>query len=192
MNISFTKSAREKIKDYIKNQESAEEQFLRISVPGSQNGQYTYQFFLDEASKFGATDIVSETDGFKLVVDEKHVSKIDGALVDWVDSVSGSGFKVDAPKKSTVNYDSPVEDRIRNLFEDEINVSLASHGGRVELLEVRGTQAILKLSGGCQGCASSTATLKQGIEVRIREVAPEIHEVIDATDHASGTNPYFS
>ena len=34
-------------------------------------------------------------------------------------------------------------------------------------------------------------TLKQGVEVMIKDNVPEISEVIDATDHAAGTNPFY-
>jgi Fe/S biogenesis protein NfuA len=37
----------------------------------------------------------------------------------------------------------------------------------------------------------AAATLSQGIEVAILDAVPEITEVRDVTDHASGTNPYF-
>ena len=47
------------------------------------------------------------------------------------------------------------------------------------------------LEGGCQGCGMADVTLKQGIEVMIKEAIPEIEEVIDVTDHANGRNPYY-
>jgi len=43
----------------------------------------------------------------------------------------------------------------------------------------------------CQGCAQVDVTLRQGIEVAIKAAVPQIVEVIDVTDHAAGTNPYF-
>jgi Fe-S cluster biogenesis protein NfuA len=48
------------------------------------------------------------------------------------------------------------------------------------------------MSGGCQGCASSEATLKQGFEVMVKRAAPEITAIIDVTDHQSGQKPYYS
>jgi Fe/S biogenesis protein NfuA len=51
--------------------------------------------------------------------------------------------------------------------------------------------AYIQLGGGCQGCGMVDVTLKQGIEVRIREAVPAIREIIDSTDHAGGKNPYF-
>jgi Fe-S cluster biogenesis protein NfuA len=63
--------------------------------------------------------------------------------------------------------------------------------GRTELAAVEGATAYLRLGGGCQGCGMATVTLSQGIEVAITQAIPEIIHVVDVTDHASGTNPYF-
>ena len=80
---------------------------------------------------------------------------------------------------------------VEKLIENEINPSVAGHGGKVVLLDVKGDKAFVRLEGGCQGCSQSAATLKQGIEVRVKEVFPDINEVLDITDHAMGSNPYF-
>ena len=81
--------------------------------------------------------------------------------------------------------------RIQELFDQSINPGIASHGGFVDLLGIEGKTAYIRLGGGCQGCGMADVTLKQGIEVAIKEAVPEIEEVADATDHDAGTNPYF-
>ena len=60
-----------------------------------------------------------------------------------------------------------------------------------ELAGIEGRTAYLRLGGGCQGCGMASVTLGQGIEIAITEAVPEIVDVVDVTDHASGTNPYF-
>ena len=77
------------------------------------------------------------------------------------------------------------------VLDSQINPSIAAHGGHAELVAVEGDTAYLRLSGGCQGCGMASVTLSQGIEVRLKESVPEILRVVDVTDHASGTNPYF-
>ncbi len=94
-----------------------------------------------------------------------------------------------------VDKKTPSEEKIRKtietLFANEINPAISSHGGWVELVNVEGSKVYVRLGGGCQGCASANATLKQGIERAIRNVLPEVTEVLDATDHAAGENPYY-
>lgn len=82
--------------------------------------------------------------------------------------------------------------RIQKVIEDMVNPAVASHGGRVDLVDFVNNNVYLRLSGGCQGCASSSATLKNGIERLIREEFPTIGDIVDVTDHASGENPYYS
>lgn len=82
--------------------------------------------------------------------------------------------------------------QIEKLFADSVNPQIQSHGGSVELADVEGTTVYLRLKGGCQGCASANATLKNGIEKAIRQVVPEITDVIDVTDHGAGESPYYS
>lgn len=84
-----------------------------------------------------------------------------------------------------------LEGTIAELFEEQINPALASHGGFVRLVKVDGRDVHVEMGGGCQGCASSKATLKLGIETAIRRVAPQVRHIVDATNHAAGANPYY-
>ena len=80
------------------------------------------------------------------------------------------------------------------VLEAQVNPSIASHGGRADLVAMDESEKVvyLALSGGCQGCAMSRMTLSQGIETSLREAIPEITGVVDVTDHASGDSPYYA
>jgi Fe-S cluster biogenesis protein NfuA len=82
--------------------------------------------------------------------------------------------------------------RLQDLIDTMINPAVAGHGGFVELLDVKDNKVYLQMGGGCQGCGAADITLKAGIERLIKEEVPEIEEVLDATDHAAGTNPYYT
>ena len=82
-------------------------------------------------------------------------------------------------------------DRVRYVLAHEINPAVASHGGRIVLREVTNDTAYLAFEGGCQGCAMADVTLRQGVEVILKERVPEIVAIVDVTDHAAGTDPYF-
>ena len=85
-----------------------------------------------------------------------------------------------------------VREIVQDILDREINRSIASHGGAISIVDLREGQLYVRMSGGCQGCASSEATLKQGFEVMVKRAAPEITEIIDVTDHQSGQKPYYS
>ncbi len=82
--------------------------------------------------------------------------------------------------------------RVQDLIDNMINPAVAGHGGWVELVDVQDNRVYLQMGGGCQGCGAADITLKAGIERLLKEEIPEIDEVLDATDHASGTNPYYT
>jgi Fe/S biogenesis protein NfuA len=81
--------------------------------------------------------------------------------------------------------------QLEKLFDQQIRPALAQHGGNVEIVDVDNDKLFVKFYGGCQGCSSSKATLKGGIEQLIKQHFPDITEVVDVTDHQSGTNPYM-
>ena len=81
--------------------------------------------------------------------------------------------------------------RVQELIDSTINPAVAGHGGFVQLIDVKENKVYLQMGGGCQGCGAADVTLKSGIERLIKEEIPEIEEVLDTTDHASGDNPYY-
>ncbi len=82
--------------------------------------------------------------------------------------------------------------KVQELLDSTINPAVAGHGGFVQLIDVKDNRVYLQLGGGCQGCGAADITLKSGIERLIKEEIPEIEEVLDTTDHASGENPYYA
>lgn len=98
---------------------------------------------------------------------------------------------VDEDYVGTLPGESEIRRKVQDLFDREINPALGSHGGWVELVDVKGNSVYVKLGGGCQGCGSARMTLKMGIEKVIREKIPEVGEILDATDHSAGSNPYY-
>lgn len=83
------------------------------------------------------------------------------------------------------------EDRVRQVLDEQVNPMVASHGGVVSLSRVENGEVFLRFGGGCQGCGMVDVTLKQGVEVMMKESVPDIVAIHDATDHDSGSNPYY-
>ena len=82
--------------------------------------------------------------------------------------------------------------KVQELIDTMINPAIAGHGGYVDLIDVQDNRVYLQMGGGCQGCGAADITLKSGIERLIRDELPEVVEVLDTTDHASGSNPYYT
>jgi Fe-S cluster biogenesis protein NfuA len=87
--------------------------------------------------------------------------------------------------------DAEVREALQELLDREVNRSIAGHGGKISIVDIRDGNLLIAMSGGCQGCAASQVTLRQGFEVMVRRVAPEIVDIIDTTDHVAGKKPFY-
>ena len=107
--------------------------------------------------------------------------------------LSGIPAIFEAPSRSIIGEGSDAELRavIEELLNREVNRSIAAHGGQISIVDVRDGNLFIAMSGGCQGCASSQVTLRQGFEVMVRKVAPQIIDIIDTTDHGAGSKPFY-
>lgn len=88
----------------------------------------------------------------------------------------------DAAESAEV-VDARIFDVVKKLFDEQINPMLNMHGGFARLVRVEGRRVQVELGGGCRGCPGARMTMKRGVETMIREVAPEVDEVVDVTDH---------
>ncbi len=185
--IEVTETAQEKIQNVI-DAEDVEVEGLRISIEGRSASAFQYSLGLATEAEEG--DIVLDLGTFKVLVDSKSADDLKGAVIDYVEDLNSSGFKIDNP--NTPTWDNPKAQKIQELIDERINPAVAAHGGQIELLNVEDDAIYIHMGGGCQGCGMANVTLKHGIEAMIQEVFPEIKQVIDTTDHASGTNPYYT
>jgi len=108
-------------------------------------------------------------------------------LLTGICAILESSLRPGASKRS----DAEVRAAVQGLLDREVNRSIASHGGQISIVDVREGKLLIAMSGGCQGCTASQVTLKYGFELMVRRVAPEIVDIVDTTDHASGTKPFY-
>jgi Fe/S biogenesis protein NfuA len=161
---------------------------LRFGVEGRGPGGFQYRLAFVDAAERTVTDTVVDAGSFQVYIDAASVPNLTGVTIDYVEDARESGFKIENPNPL---WAEPVALAVQKVLEEDINPAVASHGGWVSLLDVKDGVAYVQLGGGCQGCGMADVTLKQGIEVRIRERVPEIREIVDTTDHAGGSNPFY-
>ena len=187
--LTFKEAAKSQVAEIMK-AESRTNTALRVAIKGRGFGPGGFEYelqFVPEESKT-TDDQVLDQGPFKVYVDAASAPKLDGASIDYVDEEGDSGFQIENPNSA---WEDPLAASVQRVLDTHINPSVAIHGGRVMLLDVKENVAYVELAGGCQGCGMAEATLKQGIETLIRREVPEIEKVLDRTDHASGTNPYY-
>ncbi len=146
-----------------------------------------------EPADLSGNEWTLELDGFNLYVEADSAPWFDGAHIDYSKTATGGHLTIKAPKLKgqAPGAEASLIERVQHVLEHEINPGLASHGGRcsLETIEADGT-VVLRFGGGCHGCGMVDQTLRGGIEKTLRARIPEVTGVRDATDHATGSNPY--
>jgi Fe/S biogenesis protein NfuA len=161
---------------------------IRIAVSGRGPQGFQHSLAIIEAGEEPQGDPRVEVAGITFFVEARNASYLDGVAIEYDGGAAGGMLQFENPNAL---WKDPLSEKLQDLFDNQINPQIASHGGSVTLLEVDVPKAYIELGGGCVGCGMVDVTLKQGIEVAIMEAAPAITEVIDSTDHGTGDNPYY-
>lgn len=172
---------------------------LRVEITGSRGSEYTYDLSFEELSAVGDDHARYEVGELTVVIPEGSVDRLQGAELDLPRTAGQGGLVIRNPNRPNplagveLELTGDVAEKTRQLLDGSINPALASHGGYASLVGVDDDQNVyVTMGGGCQGCAASAATLRDGIRRSIKEAIPEVAEVIDATDHAAGENPFYT
>ncbi len=190
MEITVTEAAQKEVVQLMEGQE-APIVGVRITAEATSPLQASYRLAFVAEGQNNANDEVISYDGFNIYVDPESVSFVQEITLDFIDGLMGRGFKIDNPNKVPPHLKGTVAEKIQIVIDEKINPGVAAHGGHVSLIDVKDNTAYLQFGGGCQGCGMIDVTLKQGVEVLIKEAVPEIESVLDITDHADGQNPYY-
>ena len=169
---------------------------LWLEISGISGTEYQYDLYFETGADAAPDDTVLSLDGIQVVIPADSVGRLRGATLDVRDGglVLVNPNQPPAPPGAAVpegDLTSPEAQAVMRILAEEINPAIASHGGVAQLVAVDEGVAYLRLGGGCQGCGMAAVTLGQGIKVAILEGVPGIRDVVDVTDHAAGTNPYF-
>lgn len=190
--VTITQSAQEYLADLLAKQEDALGVRVFINQPGTPRAETCIAYCRDGDVQDG--DEEHQLDKLKVWYESRSLPFLEDALVDYASDRMGGQLTIKAPnaKMPRVSDDSPIEDRINYVLYNEINPSLAAHGGEVSLIEVTEQQvAVLKFGGGCQGCSAVDMTLKGGVEKSLLEQIPQLTGVRDITDHTDTSQAYY-
>lgn len=192
--VHFTDLAIKTVLDFV--ERDTDTQFaVRIHVASPSPLDPRYDITLIEQHEKQEDDVVFDDPGFEVVMDPESAKILDGARIDWVETLMESGFKVENPNLEPIGsqpLEGPLAERVQSVLDQYVNPGVAQHGGHVTLVEVRDNVVYLQMGGGCQGCGMASVTLSQGIERILTEQIPEIEGVKDVTNHSAGDNPYFT
>lgn len=196
--LEVTDAARESVISIRDQEDDGDTLALRVEVIGVNGAEYAYDLGFEPVGDGADDDHVSEQQGLTVVIPSASVTKLRGAVLDLPANPGQAGLVIRNPNRPNplagveLELTGDLAEKVQQLLAEAINPSLASHGGFTNLVGVEGTKVFLTMGGGCQGCAMSAATLREGIQTAIKEAIPEVTEIIDATDHDAGENPYYA
>jgi Fe/S biogenesis protein NfuA len=185
--INITDTAKDKILATMETKD-AQGTALRLAIVGRGPVGFLYSMGFVPLEEKGSEDVVGDFGELQVFIDPQSAPKLEGATVDYLEDNFQEGFMIDNPNPL---WDDPLAQAVQEVLDTQINPGIAMHRGFVTLLDVKDGVAYITFGGGCQGCSMVDVTLKQGVEVKILEAIPEIKQVLDTTDHAGGTNPYY-
>lgn len=163
---------------------------IRITVHPEAPVESKYELEFVDQSSATADDVQVVHDDLVFLLDPRSSALLQRTRIDYRQGMWSSGFQFENPNQVAVMTD-PLAERIQKVIDEQIAPMVAAHGGRVRLVDVRAQRAFVQFGGGCQGCGLAPVTLKQGVVAALSKAVPEIVEIVDVTDHASGENPYY-
>lgn len=196
--VEVTASAMETVLGIRAGEDEPESLGLRIEVTGVRGVEFTYDLSFDELANVEPDDVLVLVDPITVIVPADSVDRLRGAVLDMPRSSAQGGLVIRNPNRPNplegveLDLEGSLAEKVSQLLEQSINPSLAAHGGFAALVGVDDDAKVyITMGGGCQGCAMSRLTLTEGIQRSILEVLPEVTEVVDATDHSAGENPFY-
>jgi len=184
--LNLSERAAERIRAF-RQRQGHPEGWISVSPGGLEGERLTFTFALVESGDLKEDEVlVRGSDDISFVAPKLISRHVKGATVD-ADPISGA-------LSLTTNYnpdEDPLSQSVQRMLDEEINPAVAGHGGYIGLLDIADGVAYVQMGGGCQGCGLAEVTLGQGVRTTILEKFPEITDVVDTTDHAQGTNPYY-
>jgi len=174
---------------------------LRVEITGSSGNEFTYDLAFADVSSLDADDDVAVQGTLTVVVAAASVADMRGAVLDLPSAPGQGGLVIRNPNRPArvdpmagreILVTGEIADAVNALLAETINPSLAEHGGFAQLVGVDDSTVFVTMGGGCQGCAMSAMTLREGITLQILDAVPAVTEVIDVTDHDAGASPFYA
>lgn len=198
--LTITEDALTKLLEIRSTENDAEHLALVLAVAGVQDEEFTYSMHMTHLERLDDDDVVEYHGELPVAIPAGSVGNLTGATLEMSKNLLKPGLSIDNPNSPSPTIQAggpapdlsgPVAEQVAEVLTNQINPSIASHGGEAELVAVKDGVAYVRLGGACQGCGMANVTLTQGIEATIVSMVPDIHQVIDTTDHNAGENPYY-
>jgi Fe/S biogenesis protein NfuA len=196
--LVVSEAALEKVLEVRDAEDDAASLCLRVEIIGVNGVDFTYDLGFEPVEGLEGEHRVYTQRDLTIAIPVGTIDRLLGATLDLPGNAAQGGLVIRNPNRpdpmagvKDLVLTGDIAEKVTTLIAEAINPGLAAHGGFTSLVGVDGTRVFLTMGGGCQGCSMSAATMVQGIQTAIKEAIPEVTEVVDATDHSAGENPFY-
>ncbi|MGH1492500.1 MAG: NifU family protein [Acidimicrobiales bacterium] len=174
---------------------------LRVEITGSNMTDYVYALDLVPVAEAADDDLVyqqGDHDELSVIVPKASAENMLGSVLDVPSNSAAGGLVIRNPNAPDplagldIDLSGELPQKVQAVLDQAVNPALASHGGYATLVNIEDSVLYVTMGGGCQGCAASAMTLRDGIKSMLMNALPEITDVLDATDHSAGENPFYT
>jgi Fe/S biogenesis protein NfuA len=174
---------------------------LRVAITGANMTEFSYQLDLvpvSEAAEGDAVYLQGDHGELTVIIPADSIANMTGATLDVPSHSPSGGLVIKNPNTPdplaglNLELTGELPEKVQAVLDQAVNPALAAHGGFARLVGVEDSKVFVTMGGGCQGCAASAMTLRDGITAMLLDALPEVTEVIDATDHTAGENPFYT
>ncbi|MFT7473735.1 MAG: Fe/S biogenesis protein NfuA [Verrucomicrobiales bacterium] len=197
--LSVTNAALTKVYEIRDGEDDAQNTALRVMIVGTRGVEFDYDLSLEAIDEMPDDALIYKIEDLTVVIPADSVEDMRGSTLDLPSNPMQGGLVIRNPNRPPVlapddiDLTGTIEEKVTQLLDLSINPALAAHGGFASFVRVEADTIVhVLMGGGCQGCSMSAQTLTEGIKTSIMEAIPEVSEVVDATDHTAGENPFYS
>ena len=197
--LSVTDAALTKVFEIRDGEDDAENTGLRVMIVGTRGVEFDYDLSLEAIDEMPDDALIYKIDDLTVIIPADSVEDMRGSTLDLPSNPMQGGLVIRNPNRPPVlapediDLTGTIEEKVTQLLDLSINPALAAHGGFASLVKVEADTIVhVLMGGGCQGCSMSAQTLTEGIKTSIMDAIPEVTEVVDATDHNAGENPFYT
>ncbi len=197
--LSITDAGLAKVLEIRDGEDNPEATGLRVMVVGTRGVEFDYDLSLEDIAEMPEDSTFYKVGDLTVIIPSDSVDDMRGSTLDLPSNPMQGGLVIRNPNRPPVLAPEDIDltgtlpEKVQQLLDLSINPALAAHGGFASFVKVEAETIVhVLMGGGCQGCSMSAQTLTEGIKTSIMDAIPEVTEVVDATDHTQGENPFYS
>ncbi len=197
--LTVTDAGLTKVLEIRDGEDNPEATGLRVMIVGTRGVEFDYDLSLEDISEMPEDSTIYKVGDLTVIIPADSVEDMRGSTLDLPSNPMQGGLVIRNPNRPPVLAPADIDltgtlaEKVQQLLDLSINPALAVHGGFASFVKVEAETVVhVLMGGGCQGCSMSAQTLTEGIKTSIMDAIPEVTEVVDATDHTQGDNPFYS